>query len=539
MRFNKIVFRYRYDSIVYCAAQAIAGVAILQGNLALYLGAMVISFGWLRWSLLRRLPLLFTVLVGNTIYMMTVMSWFRQIDALGWQKIGGVQPQAWLMGAVFLASLVCSIVIIGIWKLTIHAYFSASRTKSPLYMIYVWSCLMAVTEITRVLIFSLLCHHSQAPIEPSLNLFSPGPLIDSTVLQPFSRTMGFWGSSFIIYALAGFIFEVSAVLVARKYLIRRIVFQLTVFIFVAGLVYASSATTIDSDKDTDTIHVVAVSQKPGETDYLKDLAQRLAITDSSKTIVVLPEYSNLLHPFRSASLATPVYDSLTEYPELFKDKDIYFVGTEDELVHKGRYVETYVTDGSLAKVKRSVKTFLIPGGEYVVPWVGAVIKQVEPGAVINFSASQSRKVFEADLSVQHNDTFANDIGIGACSTILTPFHFRKQVSQGASVLAINVSFEQFTYAPEYERFAHRFARFTAYSTNRPIAFGARSGDASIYTSSGKLEATSRGNLTAEAHVVANHGKTIYVLLGDTLIISLLFAPLGTLGLFRFRKKFIP
>lgn len=388
---------------------------------------------------------------------------------------------------------------------------------------------MMMVEIIRTASFSLFVSHSNAPIEPSLNLFSVGPLVHGTPLGPLSRVVGFWGSSFIVFAFSALLLIGVKKIIARwrklslKHLVSRKVLLATGAIL---LLYGVSGVGVGTKQVSRTdLNVVAVSQQAQDTLYLQKLAEELAAdnTDSTK-VVVLPEYSGLLHPFSEASLFGPTYDGREELPKRLAGKSIYIVGTEDELSKNGRFVDTYIVNSELKKIKRAEKKFLVPGGEYIPPWIGTAISRVDKYAVINFSNSRSRSVLGENLRIDKQDDMARLLATGPCSAILTPFHFRKQVADGAVMLTSNVSYEQFAHAPEYSAYAQRFARFTAYSTNRPFAIGARAGNAMIYDNQGNVLANSNGALTATHSVTGYSAKrNIYVLLGDTIIVLLITA----------------
>lgn len=509
----------------YLPLQLLFGIAVLNGWLLFAVMALSILFAWHRQTMrLRlRLPMVF---FGNIIFMMVVASWFRNIDAFGWQSIGPFDPNLMLMLILVVVSSFCSIFITLLWLAAERGFRWSGLRRSALSYIYVWAVVMMLAEIVRTASFSAFVSHSQAPIEPSLNLFSVGPLVHGTILAPLSRLFGFWGSSFLVFAVAGILYvTLKTLYIKRKqaFLRRHAPKSAAALAGMALLYILAGITAGGQGQPPQDLTAVAVSQQKEDTAYLQRLGEQLRDAPKDKpTLVVLPEYSNLLHPYAGTSPGSATYDALDELPALLDGRPVYFVGTEDELSPKGRYVETYVADAGLKKIKRSEKTFLIPGGEYIPPRIGSVLKRIDAYAVINFSESQSRKVLGQPLPVENADPFADYVATGPCSAILTPFHFRKQVAEGAAVLTSNVSYEQFDNAPEYQAYANRFARFTAYSTARPFVVGARAGEAVIYDEEGEVAASSEGSLTATHTFGAlNQAKTLYVLLGDTLIVGVL------------------
>lgn len=512
----------------YVLAQAVLGIAVLNGWLVVILPVCAVLFALHR-SNPRLKHLLPAVFIGNIVFMMIVISWFKNIDALGWQNIGPFNPNLVLMFAVFVASAFTSVFITTFWFLVIRLARSTGFDMRRHSYIYVWSTCMMLVEIIRTTSFSLFVSHSKAPIEPSLNLFSVGPLVHGTPLGPLSRVVGFWGSSFIVFVFSALLLiGVKKILARRSKLTIKHLFSRKVLLAAGAIVllYGVSGIDVGTKQASQTdLNVVAVSQQAQDTLYLQKLAEELAAdnTDSTK-VVVLPEYSGLLHPFSEASLFDAAYDSREEIPKRLAGKPVYFVGTEDELSKNGRYVETYIVDSALKKIKRAEKTFLVPGGEYVPPWIAEVISRVDPYAVINFSSNRSRGVLGENLPIDRTDPLSRAVATAPCSMVLTPFHFRKQVAEGATLLTSNVSYEQFTKAPEYSAYVQRFVRFTAYSTSRPFVIGARAGNAMIYDNQGNVLANSNGALTA-THSFTSYSekRNIYVLLGDTIIVLLITA----------------
>lgn len=508
----------------YVLLQILLGAALLNGWTALVVLLSGLVFGMHRLDPRLRL-LSAAVFLGNIAFMMTVMSWFRNIDAFGWQNIGPFSPNLVLMFALFIASAFCSIFVALFWLLLGKLMQNTRVATASLSYIYVWGLAMMLVEIIRALSFSLFVSHSRAPIEPSLNLFSAGPLIYGTPLGPLSRLFGFWGSSFLIFIVGSLLFTAVGILLARRHavFVRRNIWKAAYAICVTAVIFLLSGLTLSGSQTSSTdFDTVAVSQQQNMT-YLQELADQLSAADIDRpVVVVLPEYSALLHPYSDASLFNPTYDGREDLPRILKGKQAYLVGTEDELAKDGRYVETYVVNSELQKIKRSEKTFLIPGGEYIPPLISNAIKRIDQYAVINFSNSRSRSVLKENLPPDTTDPVARLIATGPCSAILTPFHFRKQVAGGAVLLTSNVSYEQFAHAPEYREYTHRFARFTAYSTARPFIIGARAGEAMVYSATGNVLAGS-GDTIKATHKFENlsHKKTLYVMLGDTFIVGLL------------------
>lgn len=509
----------------YLPLQLLFGIAVLNGWLLFAVMTLSLLFAWHRRTMrLRlRLPMVF---FGNIIFMMVVASWFRNIDAFGWQSIGPFDPNLMLMLVLLVISAFCSIFIALLWLAAERGFRWSSLRSSALSYIYVWAVVMMLAEIVRTASFSAFVSHSQAPVEPSLNLFSVGPLVHGTILAPLSRLFGFWGSSFLVFAAAGSLYVTLKTLYIKRtqaFLGRHAPKAAAVLAGMALLYVLAGINVGGKGQPLQNLTAIAVSQQKEDTAYLQRLGEQLRGTPKDKpTLVVLPEYSNLLHPYAGTSPGSATYNALDELPAILDGRPVYFVGTEDELSPKGRYVETYVADAGLKKIKRSEKTFLIPGGEYIPPRIGNVLKRIDAYAVINFSESQSRKVLGQPLPVEKTDPFEDYVATGPCSAILTPFHFRKQAAEGAVVLTSNVSYEQFAGAPEYQAYTDRFARFTAYSTAKPFIVGARAGAAVIYDEEGGVAASSEDSLTATHTFGAlSQAKTLYVLLGDTLVVGVL------------------
>jgi apolipoprotein N-acyltransferase len=481
---------------------------------------------------------LVTIFVGITAYMMAVTAWFRNIEALGWQDIAHLPPQFWLLIAVLIASAFCALVATIWFYIGYEVIRRFKLQKSPLKLAYLWAVSMMVMEIIISTTFSLASKADGATVEPTWNMYSVALMTASNVLGGVSRFTGLWGTSFVLYAASALLGLIACAALRRKLPGPR------VLAVTAALLLGVITMTLVRlpSRPGDEIRVIAVSEPVSDARYLEKLQHTIKsdLNDQPDIprIVVLPEYSNLLSPYANTSILTFNYDARYRYPELFRDTGIYFVGTEDQYLDGRRYAENYVVNGNLEKIKRRPKTFLIPGGEYVVGWVGSILSIVNKDAATNFKDTRVRSVIHEIPGPQTADRISEVMGIGACSSILVPYTFREQAANGAGFFAVNVSYEQFRQAPEYQQFANRFARFIARSTARPLAIGAFAGPAALYDASGNRVVDSNDGTAISKTIRSEHAKTPYTVLGDTAIVFLLSSPLLIVLVIKLSRKII-
>lgn len=528
---TKVITVYQRELLKWVTISILYGLCLSRAwNLSAFL-ALIIQFFLLSKLLsVSRLQRLYIIFLSQFSFMFAASLWFRNIDALGWQSIAGLPPAFWLMLGMAIVCVLCSLVGTLIFALC-DRYVAIVRTKKVLTSIYLIAMLYMVMELARSIAFSVIVHKSGMPIEPSWNLYSTALLVSTNSFGLVGRTMGLFGTSFVVYFTAA-----SLALIIRRGQNKTVNYQLVVVcMLILVTIYGLSFIKIGGGRK-ETLSIVVVSQTASEFDYLQKLKSFLQHDGDVPTIVVLPEYSNLLHPLSNAGMFSLNYDARYEFPEKFKGKNIYFSGTELEYAASRRYAESYLVNGQLHKLKRQVKSFLIPGGEYIPPWIKASLSKADKNTVAQFTNSREREVISLQLPPEASDNITNTIAISACSELMKPYSFQRQTRQGAYLLTSNVSFEQFTRAPEYQNYANRLASFSARSLRRPLAIGARDGQAVIFDTNGHiLTETKQGSTKATLKI--DNPSTLYTYLGDRLILFLLAIPaIGMLLFTRIKKE---
>lgn len=459
------------------------------------------------------------IFLFNLSYMTIVTLWYKDISAHGWSNIWSLPPQLWLLAFVFVASIVCSIFVALFYKYT---YILIKKTKislNNLLNVYIWGLVMTFVEILRAMVFSVITKTGDSPIEPMWNMYSVVQIIDKNTAV-LSRAVGMWGMVFLVFTI-GATLAICINLAAKKQYnnMYKILFYSIVFVLVLGHL---STVKLGNNKSSE-FNIIAVQQSSNDINYLKDIVDA-EIGSNTPTLIVLPEYSNLFHPYANSISPVLNLDYRYIFPTIYNNKNIYFAGTEDVYESKNRTVESYLTNGSLKKIKRIHKTYLIPGGEYLPGWITKTIAFFDGNTLSSFANRGSRTVTSFNLEIDEYNENSKLFAIGACSSVLTPYNYREQVNDGALVLSSNVSFEQFINAPQYEKIANKFAMLNSVMNNRPFAVGARSGYATIYDNSGNILAKTISNRYVEEHFKQSQAKTIYTVLGDKIILLLLSAP---------------
>lgn len=445
--------------------------------------------------------------------------WFNDIQAIGWSNIAGLPPTFWLLILMLLISLVVSVFTT---VLLLAFWLTSNRNGNPnLWTAYVWSTSMVLTELLRSLAFSGIVRADGMPIEPTWNLYAIAQLAPTLGVTTLGRTLGFWGVSFFAYLIMALVS--IAVMAAVQRNTRRLITTSALSFLLIVTVSAGSFVYIRVT-DTYNTKVIAVADNQAHNNYLSTLIMELEQDRFPiPTYVVLPEYSNLINPNGNAISFSFNQDFRDEYQNTLRDKQVYLVATEDVTRGPNKHAQTYLLDNQLQPLHTVGKTFLIPGGEYTPPWIKKLLTTVDKNPILSFTHSKER--FALHETTGSSTASGIPVHISACSAVLLPYSYQAAVNNGAVVLAINVSLEQFVNAPEYEFYASRFSQFTSTSLRRPLVVGVRGGDAKIYGENGEVLAqTTAEDITAEQSITTSNGKTVYALLGDFWIMSLLTVP---------------
>lgn len=463
--------------------------------------------------------------------------WFTKISASGWnQVIWKFSPQQWLAIILFIASVFVACLAL-IPRILFKLYYK--KIPQGFSLILIWCCTFLASEILLSTGMSIISRGNGVPIMPSWNFSSlallvPGGLI-GTMLP---ATFGFWGSSFVVAAVCATITRTLSETAWRTKLFvqknRRLYAQLSATLIVIVLVclMANGVSAKVGTMPPEKVNVIAISANASSNQYLGAVLREVKNTD--KTIIVLPEYSGVLDPFPAGILSNRNKDYSDDLKK-HATRATYIVGTEDQFVDGKRHVISYALDNTL-EIKRSrQKNFLVPGGEYVTPWIQKFISSFDQKSVDQFAEQRGRYVLKNAKTISSQNKDIREIGLGACSTILTPYAYRQEVQQGSRVLTSSVSYEQFKNTPVYERYAQRFAIFNARALKTPLVLSAYNGSALIIDAHGSIiEKTNDGIIRTS--VQKRTEKSTYALLGDFVIVGLLFTGSGLYVLIRRRRR---
>lgn len=503
--------------LIYQLFSYVLGSAILYG----YLAAGIISIGVLylierKCILLSYKKYLLITFFGSMILFLRCTFWFTNISASGWgSKIWIFSPSQWLTGVL----IVCAVFVCFLSLLPRILLWFIVKKSVDIKVLFplVWSTCLILVEICISISMAIYTKGNGTPILPHWNFSSIALIIPSkSSLGNIFELFGFWGSSFIIYLVVSTLIELTVLIknkTNRSYKIYLPVLYISFGILLLSI--ANYAIKLHSKQNPYKTNVMAISSDQNNNSYLEDIVN---VNKSSRKdfVIVLPEYSSLLGPFPNGILDLQNKDFRMQISSSL-NKNSLIVGTEDHYVDGTRYVETYVANNKLEVVKSKQKEFLVPGGEYIIPMVNYAINKVDSRAVTSFATERGRHVIKNPRAPQKSDSSAKNIGIGACSTIITPYAYRKQVKEGAQVLASNVSFSQFKNAPEYENYVKRFASINARSLSRPFIVSAYSGSALVIKSNGSVQ-NQINNGIIKTEVSSTASRTIYSILGDIIIV---------------------
>jgi apolipoprotein N-acyltransferase len=470
--------------------------------------------------------------VATQLLFLTTTWWFTEINAEGWsQSIGAFTPQQMLGGLLVLASFLASLVAL-IPRIFLKKYTSE---KTDWYTFAVaWSLAMLAIELILSLVMSQITRGNGVPFAPSWNFWSIALLLpDNSAAILIKSTFGFWGSSFFAVLLIAFgvnsVQRLSTLRKPTKHVVTAFVPFLLLITLVSFVMLCSKAILNSYKIPEKTVQAVAVSADAASNVYLADIAKEFR--NNNKTIIVLPEYSSLLNPYPAGILSVNNKD----YTQLIRKSvspDTTIVGTEDVYLDGKRYVASYALDSELRITKSRQKQFLVPGGEYVTPWVGTLLSSLDKTSVQQFSKDRGRYVLDKKVEIQNTKI---QIGLGACSTVLTPYAYRLEVSQGARILTSSISYEQFKKTPQYESYAQRFAIFNAQSLKTPFIISAFNGEALVIDSRGMITNKTRDG-AIRSTVNLRTEMTLYGKLGDKLVVTLIFLITGSILLIKKRPN---
>ena len=473
------------------------------------------------------------VFLSTQLVFLSTVWWFNSITAGGWsESVWILSPQQWLMCSLVFASFLVSFVAITP-RLVLKRYHDRSMNLEGFALS--WSMALVIAEILMSLAMSQITRGNGVPLIPSWNFWSSALLIPDIKVGSFIKsTFGFWGSSFILNIFVATCVDTLGrirLIHAKKRLIQSLLPLLTL---VFGVVLFISLSTIIFDRNKitqDEIEVVTVSSRASSNSYLEAISKE---TNNDKTtIVVLPEYSSLLNPFPAGILSFNNKDYLDNIKQNTSPNTL-IIGTEDEYRDGKRFVVSYILNNQMSVIRTRQKQFLVPGGEYITPWIDDLVSILDSKSINKFTKERGRHVLNQNVEINKDTKLSRQIGLGACSTILTPFAYQHEVARGARILTTSVSYEQFKRTPQYEKYAQRFAVFNAQALKTPLVLSAFDGKALVIDSNGSIMQTKKDGILRTT-VNLRTSTSLYARLGDRTIVLTMLIATG-IYLYFFRKR---
>ncbi len=508
--------KYTEYSVLFIIANGILGLSILNNWILLGIFAVSLMYIYEQRLLQKNFWVHFvSIVVGTSLIFISTTFWFINISASGWSsKIWILDPSAWLFIVIVICSLFASL-FVAILRISLRLINNKTKPSNYLYPLC-WAVLLMLSEIALSYSLAFIIKGNGVPLRPSWNFSSSALLVSINVFtKNISGVLGFWGTSYLMYlVLALFIESISKYLKSKKvnYIFMPAVLIITVVISVSLI-----ATTLQKDTNNQTVKAYYVSSKDSSNSYLDSLIDSLNISKEQPTLIVLPEYSSLIRPFPEGPLNNINKDYREELKNKIKNTNTIVIGTEDEYIDGKKSPMTYILNNNLDVIYKKPKEFLVPGGEYMTPWIAELMKKVDKTSVNRFYAERGKSVVK-----QKNDYPQNviGVGIGACSANITPYFYQKQVVNNIEILASNLSFAQFKTAPEYERYTERFAKFISASLNKPMIISSVQGNSFVFSKDGSPISKSLQEVNS-IEISSNRSNTIYGILGDFYIVSLI------------------
>ncbi len=517
----------------YIASFGLLGLAILNDWIVLLAIGNILIFLLLRPILKLKIKQYYVVnVLANLLLMQVLTFWFVFISPAGWlQKIGPLDTRVWLF-IVILAVNTFSSLIFGLYSLLLkHVFTKQKYSLFSITTILTVSGWLMLAEIMRATTFSAGVHANSTPIRPVWGIFSSATLSQIPLLENIGTIFGFWGIGFLL-PFAFICIFVSLYAVTKKQPIR---IYIACLVGVAGLVTLSNNINIFQHKSSP-LKILVISKNKKTEDYLPTLIKRLESRETNtNTVVAFPEYDNVIFPDVLVPGPLIDYDRINSVKKL-NLTNVYFAGTRDAFWNDTRYAQNYLANSNFDFVQKKSKQFLVPGGEYVIGWVDTIFQQIDPDASLTFKKSRGRYVVpNSELEKETTkDAFANKVAIGACSDALVPGVFRSAIKNGADIIALNISYQQFSGTGQYERFANRHMQFISNSYQRPVVAGVGYGKAAIFDPNNSLTISIYGNITELDIPEKINTKTIYSELGDGYIVG--FISIVTIGAVIYRQK---
>lgn len=438
-------------------ASLLTGLAFLNGHLS-----WLVLFGLVPFILYARRAhnwtarqILFDCCVAAFFFSLIAGGWTLQTEPSNWIGLQGgtsvaVKIITWLIIAL------CSGIIFGL----IVGVFVSKLKWEPVKLWFMLPFVWALAELARSYGLAFLFIGPGSSLSPNWNFGAFGLAVASTPLAYIGRFIGLYGLSAVAIAVNITVY----LFIVKRYKV--------VVIVAAGILVTNFAAWRLYLPDTNrTIKVAAVYiHNPAGS---LDPWGRVATPTKNTAVLVLPEYSSFFK--------NPGYEKFAATH--FGAKTIV-ITTEagagsphtNDLVYY-----TYQT----GFISRQSKTFLAPYGEYMpysASWMLKTFRQQV--ALTNFQLhSQVQRGATPEHVVR-----ASGLTVGglACSGVLNLNEYRRLADQGADILTNSASLSLLETASLYRVQEMYQNRFHAIANAKPFVQSARSGEAYIISSDGKI-----------------------------------------------------
>lgn len=502
------------------------GVSVTRSSLGLLLVSVCTYYIFFITLLRHSSRLIYLVsLVYNFSAGLTLTLWFTKITATGWfDSIGKLNIKAWLVIFLVMASVVSAIFLAGIHWTAARIIKKRDIDGHEFKTLLFFSLMMTATEIGRQLLFALIVKSNGTPSEPVWGIFSAASTLPtSSAISKIPAIYGYWGTSYFFY-FVGTTFGFSIITGYKAYKTKSLVSIYgvlgSIILITISIVFSNMLNPARLIHQRNSNLKAIATSYSNDNDYIKNLKEALLKRDLSKyTIVVLPEYDTVIHPEKNTP-AVLITRKRTDDLLSVEQQNIYYVATQDDSWNYRRYALNYLGTKDDYIIKKS-KKFLVPGGEYVVGWINQILTPFDHLATLEFKKTRGRYVI--DSSKINKDTKPHElnslISIGACSSVLSPYIFRKDINKGAQLIALNLSFAQFSKAPEYQLFTKKFMLLMANAYQRPVIAGVHDGEA-MYVSPYGTNRLEEAAIVSD-NIAYNQTKTLYTRLGDLNILLII------------------
>lgn len=433
---------------------------------------------------------------SSLVYFGLTWSWLLFIDPAGWSPLRGVVAKIFVAFVWVVVILIMSTPFYYMVKAWVK--FQTLTKPSYLKSIFIFVSIWILQELARSYLFAFIMWGEGSSLSPHWNFGVLGlPLTSISGMLPLTSTFGMYGMSSLSILLGVLIYTVIA-----RHKTKYTLLYLLAGIFFVGYMLNG----LYKEPSNKTISVTLLNSSDAQIDY-----SRYPKPNNKSDLIVLPEYSNVFSDYQEEEIIQTQNEFLEKVATASsliltsKDTQGENSATENKLVY-------YSPKGEIEH--EQIKTFIIPGGEYLPYWFETFYKIISPSGLAEYNIN--RKIIPGPSPEKPINTEFGVIGSYACSGVISPMLYRNMARQGAQVLTNSASLTIFAGAETYHQQTEGFAVFHAAANQKPFVQSTKMGKAFIIDSSGKIQKRSdtAADVLLYAEIPLSNSITLYSRVGE-------------------------